>query len=115
MIEIDTLSRYGLCEARTDAEGRLFLTPRVPYRYRDLPDNLVHEVAQGDTLKGLAVRYYVGAPKPARLWWAIADFQPEPIHDPTIRLTRGRKLVIPSLRTIQTRALAESRRDETDP
>lgn len=106
-------SRYLFCEGRLNANGAMYLTDRVPYRYRDLPDSRVHEVAQGHTLKKIAHAYFVGIPNPQELWWIIADFQPEPIIDPTISLAVGRRLIVPSVRTVLEKIFSESRREET--
>lgn len=102
-------SRYLNSLGLTDAEGRLFLTDPEPYRYVELTDNRFHEVRQGDTLHQLAESYFPNVKDAANLWWAIAWFQPDPIHDPTIALEPGRILVIPSERTLQERILSSSR------
>jgi len=104
------LSRYTFTQAIRDADDRLVLYGEEPYRFRDLADNRRHLVKEGDTLFGLASLFFRGFPRPAGLWWVIADFQPEPIHDPTRRLAPGRVLVIPSMRTVQDEVLSERRR-----
>jgi nucleoid-associated protein YgaU len=104
------LSRYTFTTAAPDAEADLVLYGEEPYRFRDLADNRRHLVKQGDTLHALASQFFAKLPRPAGLWWVIADFQPEPIHDPTRKLTPGRVLVIPSLRTVQEEILSERRR-----
>lgn len=81
-----------------------------PYRFRVFADNVEHVVREGDTLWTLAHRYYLGVERPAGLWWIIADFQPQPIHDPTLALVPGAVLVIPSLRTVQEEIFSERRR-----
>lgn len=96
-------------QKRTGDE-RLFLSDRTPYRYEDLSDNRVHTVKTGDTLWSLAARYFAPLGElptisAATLWWVIADFQPRPIHDPTIQLVSGEQLIIPSVRTVQERVL----------
>lgn len=99
----------------TDGDGSddaLMLTEPEPYRFRQFPDNTIHTVKEGDSLFTLAAKYYRKAKRPAGLWWVIADFQPDPIHDPTIKLTKGTKLVIPSFRTVVEEIFAEKRRDE---
>jgi|GEM_PF-920589 len=88
----------------------LFLSDRRQFRYLDLPDNRVHTVREGDTLHRLAGLYFAPLGRlpfvsAANLWWVIADFQPVPIHDPTVQLTRGEKLIIPSVRTVSERVL----------
>lgn len=105
-------SRHSFCEALTDEAGRVYLSDREPYGYRDLPDNRVHRVGLGDTLQTLAARYFPELPDPAWFWWVIADFQPDPIFDPTIALAPGATLVIPSAQTVLTRIFDEARRDD---
>lgn len=106
-------SRYSFSAAVLDDGGRLFLTEREPFRFRSLPDNRQHVVQQGDTLFSLAGRYFAPLPRPAGLWWVIADFQPEPIHDPTLALDLGRVMFVPSVRVITGEVFAEARRQET--
>lgn len=95
-----------------DAPDQLQLTDREPFLFQDLADNRVHIVGEGDTLFGLAARYFAGYDSAANLWWIIADFQPDPIQDPTIRLVPGQKLVIPSMRTLQERVFSPKRATE---
>ena len=90
-------SRYALCVAVEDDEGRLTLSERAPLSYRDLPDNRAHVVRQGDTLWQLAGAYFAPLPRACGYWWAIAEFQPEPIVDPTSELDVGRVLYVLSL------------------
>lgn len=92
--------------------GKRILTEREPYRFRNFNDNIVHVVGEGDSLFNLAGRYYKGfTDRPAGLWWVIADFQPDPILDPTLALDIGREIVIPSLRTIREEIFNPARRD----
>ena len=105
-----TGSRYQLCDGLYDEEGRLYLTEREPYRYRDFPDNWVHTVVERDTLFTLAGKYFKPLPRACGYWWVIADFQPKVIHDPTIRLESGSKLYIVSLRVLNEIVLSEVRR-----
>lgn len=107
-----TSSRHTFVLGVEDDNGRTFLTERVPFAYRVLPDNLSHRVSRGDTLWTLAARYYAALARPSGLWWVIADFQPDPIFDPTIQLVEGRQLVIPSLRTVLGRVFSETRRSD---
>ncbi len=105
-------SRHALCSARTGARGALALDERQRYTFRNLPDNITHRVQYGDSLWTLAARYFQGVERPAGLWWVIADFQPEPVFDATIRLTPGSLIVVPSLRTVLERILNEDRRGD---
>ena len=95
---------------KRDGDERVFLSDRTPFRFLDLPDNRVHTVGSGDTLPRLAAKYFAplgNLPEisAATLWWVIADFQPIPIHDPTIQLVSGEQLIIPSVRTVRERIL----------
>ena len=73
----------------------------------------------GDTLWGLAGKYYVTLEEdaggrfaagfaPSLLYWVLADFND--IVDPTVRLQAGQQLWIPSARTVLEEILAEKRR-----
>ena len=104
------LSRYQFAYSVQDAEGDLVLYGDEPYRYRDFEDTREHVVRQGDTLFTLAGRYFASLPRACGLWWMIADFQPDPIHDPTVSLTPGRVLLIPSVRTLNEEIFSERRR-----
>lgn len=95
-----------------DSEDALQLTEREPFPYRDLSDTAQHLVREGETLHTIAGRYYSDIPGGARLWWVIADFQPDPIHDPTLKLDTGRTLFIPSVRTVLELIFSETRRME---
>lgn len=106
-------SRYTFCRAYTDASGRMYLDDRAPYRYRAFADNVVYVVKEGETIFGIAGWHFQPHPRAAGLWWAIADFQPNPIHDPTISLVPGSVLVLPSRRTVLREMLSEVRRNES--
>jgi hypothetical protein len=105
-------SRFGFCLGVLDDAGRRLLTEREPYRYRALPDNRSHRVVDGDTLFDLAGRSFAPLPRACGFWWAIADFQPDPIVDPTLALPAGATLVIPSTRVLTDVILGEARRRE---
>lgn len=103
-------SRHTFTTAvRTEGEPQ-FLTDRVPYRFRQFSDNRQVIAGRGDTLFHIAGRAFQPLPRPAGLWWVIADFQPQPIHDPTIQLAPGQVLVVPSVRTVIEEILNEKRR-----
>lgn len=110
---MDRRSRYARCFAVTDDEGRQFLSPRDPFEFRKLDDTTTHVVRRGDTLWGLAALHYepLGdrVNSAALLWWVIADFQPQPIHDPFATLPDGMVLMIPSARVVSERILARGR------
>ncbi len=94
----------------SSADNRRFLVDREPFLYRERPDNIVHVVNAGDTLWSLAGKYYRGIPRPNGLWWVIADFQPQPIRDPTLKIPEGTVLVIPSVRVLREEIFSEKRR-----
>ncbi len=106
------LSRFAFSSAVLDEDERLFLTEREPFRFRSFPDNRQHVVQQGETLFSLAGRYFAPLPRPAGLWWVIADFQPDPVHDPTLSLDVGRAIFIPSVRVVTEEIFSEKRRLE---
>lgn len=106
-------SRHSFCEMWSDSQSRLFLDARRPYRYRAFTDNLIHTVEQGETIWTIAGKHFRPHERAAGLWWVVADFQPLPIHDPTIRLTPGMQLVLPSLRTVVEIILNENRQVES--
>ena len=93
-------------------DGEQLLTEPEPYRFKPFRDNRIHVVKVEDTLYNLASRFFKGLPRPAGLFWIIMDFQPQPIHDPTILLSPGTVLVIPSTRTVVEEVFSEQRRDQ---
>jgi len=105
-------SRYIFCLGVQDGFGLTHLTDREPYRFKSHADNRVHTVVQGDTLFDLAGRYFASIPRACGFWWIIADFQPDPIVDPTLELEMGRRVYIPSLRVLTDVILGETRRRE---
>lgn len=90
--------------------GALILTDPEPFRFRSFRDNRIHTVVEGDTLFSLAFQHFRPLPRPSGFYWIIMDFQPDPIHDPSLRLTKGRQLVIPSVRTVLEEVFSEKRR-----
>lgn len=104
------LSRYQYCIGYRDANGFLYLDEREPFRFREESDNSFHPVTDGDTLWGIAHRYFSGMKRPGGLWWIIAEFQPTPIIDPTLRLQPKTVIVVPSQRLVKTELFSEDRR-----
>jgi len=104
------VSRHLHTEGVIDSAGRKWLTHREPYRYVEHADTTLHAVVQGDTLSSLADRYFAAEARAAGFWWAIADFQPQPIIDGTLQLEPGAVIHVPSLRVLRTVILADPRR-----
>ena len=88
-------SRYRLDGLFRSTDNFLFTADREPFRFVVREDTRMHRAVRSDTLENLAERFFAG-PNTARLWWIIADFQPEPIQDPTEKLVPGVLLFIPS-------------------
>jgi hypothetical protein len=105
-------SRYALSLLRRRADGVALILKRTPFRFRQLPDTRTHVVSGADTLFSLAGQYFVPMDRASGFWWVIADFQPEPIVDPTRKLGSGRALYIPSINVLRSVILSESRRSE---
>lgn len=105
-------SRHALCDAYVDDGGNLVLTDREPWRWRPREDTIEHVVNEGETLYSLAGRYFAPIKRASGLWWILCDFQPEPIVDPTVTLTVGRVIYIPSMRAVQDEIFSERRRGE---
>jgi len=104
-----TASRYTFSQGLSNERG-LFLSDRVPFRFQNFPDNRQHVVVQGEDLFMLAARYFSPIANPDQLWWIIADFQPEPVFDPTVAIAEGRVLSIPSIAVVHEQILHEQRR-----
>lgn len=103
-------SRHSFTFGVRDDAGILFLTEREPFGFQEYSDARQHIVAQGDSLFGLAGGYFAPLPRACGFWWAIADFQPDPIIDATLELELGRRLFIPSTRALTDVILGEQRR-----
>lgn len=103
-------SRYFISLGVSDGNGRRLLTEPEPYRFTAHPDTRLHVVTQGDTLFTLAGQYFAPLPQACGYWWVLADFQPDPIVDPTLALDVGRRLFVPSLRVLTDVILGEARR-----
>ena len=109
-------SRYQHSTTYTDTAGARFLTepPLIPYV--DSLDNKVHTVTGGESLQDIAHKYFgdFGSDTfpAAALWYIVAQFQPTPIIDPTLRLPAGLRLYIPSKAYVASRVFDKSRRNK---
>lgn len=106
------LSYYTFSRGIRDRNGALILTRPPRFLYRELSDNKIVIVNEGDTLMTIAGREYrlIDPERACGLWKIIAEFQPTPIHDPTLKLEPGSTLVIPSPRTVLELVFNERRR-----
>jgi nucleoid-associated protein YgaU len=95
------ISRWATAIAAVDDAGRVVLTERTPFAFVERADNREHTVLPGDTLAALADTYFDPWPRACGYWWAIAEFQREPIVDPTRPLEVGRVLAIPSVAALE--------------
>lgn len=106
------LSRHLFTRAIQQPDSTIILTDREPYGFREFTDTRRVPVKERDTLHGFA-GFYFNVPDIERasdLFWVIADFQPAPIFDPTIRLTPGTTIHIPSIRVLFEEIFSEKRR-----
>lgn len=113
MAKISRYSLYRHSLEMTDPRGNLITTEYEPYRYRYLRDNITHVVVEGETLMQIAFLYWGTLPDPGSLYRVIADFQPEPIVDPFLKLAGGSKIIVPSENTLLTKILDPDRRRYT--
>lgn len=96
-----TYSRYRICTVQRELDYTMHILPRIRLYYAEVEGTTVHKVIEGDTLFTLADSYFQGLPSPASFWWAIADFQPDPILDPTLKLSTDTYLFIPPTDLVQ--------------
>lgn len=108
-------SRYLFCDLidevrSSDGETQHWLTDRIPFRFRPFLDTVVTRAMDDDTFDRMAGRFYRVIPRACGLWWVIADFQPEPVHDPTLVLAPGTLVHVPSIRVVREHILNPRRR-----
>lgn len=99
-MQIENTSRYNLATIIVEENGLIHWGMRDRLLYQDLNGIVTHTVIEGETLWSIAAKHY-GTAGP-ELWWVLADFQPEPINDPTIALVAGQTLLIPPLSAVRT-------------
>lgn len=110
-----TNSRHLLTTGVTRIEdGLTFLLDREPFRFVNREDNKRVTVRGGDTWQSLAVEHMGSIERAEELWWVLADFQPDPIVDPTEALEAGKIIFVPSEDFVLSTVFADVRRDEVE-
>jgi len=116
-----TDSRFRNSYETIDDDGLTFVAEADPFEYEDLPDNAVHQVAEGETWHSIAGDRFAALLrqpeaarfsqrlKPSGLFWIIMDFQPVPYLDPYTPPAPGTELFVPSVRTVIERIFDSDR------
>jgi len=94
-------------------DGLTYLLDREPLRFAARSDNLRVVSQEGDTWHSLAARHLRPLPRPQDFWWVLCDFQPVPVADPTVEITPGTVVFIPSAEFVTGRALTETQAEDT--
>lgn len=105
-------SRDRFAVEMEDEDGTIFATDYEPFGFRPETDNRAYVARDGDTWAGVAFLSFPAIPRACGLWWALADYQPEPVVDPTLAIAAGRVVVIPSERVLRQLVFASERRRE---
>ena len=72
-VELSQSNPYAAGQLITDSEGVVVLE-RTPYTPQRSAGDVYHTLRQGETLSGIARRYYAAlVPEPERYWHVIAD------------------------------------------
>lgn len=95
-------SRYTTSQIITTRNDKLIISPRKVYRYKAFVDNIDHTVREGETIEDIVDLRYPNFPNASQLYWVLCDFQKVPILDPTLPLTPGSIVVLPSSHTLRT-------------
>jgi hypothetical protein len=95
-------------------DGQTYLLDREPFRFVNRGDNKRVIAKGGDTWQSLAAEHLQPINNAEELWWVLADFQPDPIVDPTEALEAGRVIFIPSSDFVLSEIFADARRDEVE-
>lgn len=88
--------------------GVLYLSTPDRIAYEEREDTIIHEAMDGETVYGLAEKYF--GEDGWKRWDIIAQFQPNPIIDPTVPFEVGQTVYIPSRRFIEERVTNKSRK-----
>lgn len=107
------MEQYDMCYEK-EIDGKLRILPDAPFRFQEFDDTIKHICSDGETLWEIAAKYYHkrGLPRASMWYMWIANFQPEPIVDPTLKMKGGKVLYIPSPRVIRNYAQDSARDPE---
>jgi hypothetical protein len=101
-------SRYANSDTVTDPSGRLMLSEREPFRFRESDDNIYLRIGEGMTWWDIAERLYAHvSDRACGLYWALLDYQITPVVDPTLQVRPGTVIVAPSPQVLVTEILAQ--------
>ena len=78
-----------------------YMSLHEPVRFQERDDNLTFTARKGDRLDHIAVVFY----RDPKLFWVLADYQPNPIMNPMLPLEKGRIIYGPSLERLQQEIL----------
>jgi len=94
-VEVRSVYRHANIIQNEDSTIVFTLPERVGYEYDD--DITIHIVSDGERLYDIAQFHYKDtAIAPWDLWDMLAQFQPEPILDPSVPLPSNMEIYIPS-------------------
>jgi hypothetical protein len=106
MPQLSIDSRFQDIEPLASHDGYNLTDDYVPLRLVLRDDTVAHRAGEGDTWASIAQRYYQEiSERAAGLWWIICDFQPQPVVDPTLAITPGRIVYVPSAAMVRTEVL----------
>lgn len=93
-------------------DGLTYLLDREPFRFVNRSDTRRVMANGGDTWQSLAAQHLRSIDNAEELWWVLADFQPEPVIDPTEAIEAGTIIFVPNEEFILSEIFADARRDE---
>lgn len=106
-------SRYFMTLGATRiGDGLTFMLDREPLYFQPRSDNKRVVAQANDTWWSLASTHLTALSNPEQFYWAICDYQPNPILDATVNPTPGTIIFIPDADYLMSVYFADSRRDE---
>ena len=112
-MSVNQQSRYFMTLGATRiSDGLSFIMDREPITFQPRSDNKRVIARVGDTWWSLAATYLGSLQNPEQFYWAICDYQPNPITDPMVPPTPGTIVFIPDEDYFISVYFSDSRRDE---